>query len=159
MTFICTLDPSGDHDIDVIDSNGEYIVRLAVGFDPESQKTYSLAVALSPQPGGSMELTFNVMSVCQHSGEWHAIWDGLATGAIFSSRDERSLIRAALMACVALLVEQVRPPDVNFVTHTANLPDKALTKFWDVQRIFSELGYHGGRADQYHGRYIWIMTR
>lgn len=159
MTFICTLDPNDDLDIDVIESNEEYVVRLAIGFDSESQKTYSLAVALSPLPGGSMELTFSVLIFCQNSGEWHDIWDGLATSAIFSSKDERNLIRAALMACVTLLIDHVRPHTVNFVTHTAALPNKALVKFFEVQQIFIDKGYAGGRADSYHGRYVWIMTR
>lgn len=159
MAFKCTLDPNEDLNIDVIESNGEFIVRLAVGFDPDSEKTYSISVALSPLPGGCMELSFSVVMYCQHSGDWGDLWDGATTRSVFTSPNDRELIRAALMACIALLVDHVRPEIVSFVTHTPNLPGKALAKFWEVQRIFTDHGYVGGRADPYHGRYVWMMRR
>ena len=159
MSFVCTLDPDEDLDVDVIEANGEFIARLAIGYDSETDKTFSLAVALSPVPGAYMELSFSVVGLCQTSGDWSDFWDGLATKPLFPLKEDRSVIRAALMGCVAMLVDVVRPEIVSMSTHTANLPKLALAKFWEVNRIFADRGYRAGRADSYHGRYVWMMRR
>lgn len=159
MPFVCSLDPDSELDVDVIEANGEFIVRLAIGYDDENGETFSIAVALSPLPGDFMELSFSVISICQASGDWSDFWDGLATKPLIPLHKDRNLIKSAMLSCVAALVDEVRPEIVSMTTHTANLPETALAKFWEVNRIFAERGYHAGRADGYHGRYVWMMRR
>lgn len=141
----------------------DFVVQIPIGFDQDDERVFSLFVALSPPVGaieGEFELIFCLIDTDERSGEEIGrIWDGLHTRRVVAEPEHRTLILDAAFVAIVFLIEQISPSIVHMVTHTPDLPEKALLKFNRIATLFSQNGYRSGQCDRYHGQRIWIMHR
>lgn len=161
--FVSALELDQPIEVSQLEGDGEFIVRIPCGFCSDTDYVYSLFVALSPLAGYAdlpgYELIFSIIEGSLDGRHTRAIWDGNDTKTVIVEAEHRSLIRVAMKTAVFSLITAASPPLVSMTTHTAYLPDNALTKFNEICRIFADMGYQAGRADSYHGRHVWMMTR
>lgn len=146
-----------------LEGNGEFIARVACGYDDETGYVYSLVVALSPLVGQAdlpgFELTFSIIEASDNDSHMREIWDGEDTKLIMADAVHRRVICRVLDIAVAHLIDVSQPKVVSMTTHTANLPTPALRKFNRICTVFRDKGYTAGRVDPYHGHYAWLMER
>lgn len=161
--FICTVAPGEPVPIMVLEGNNEFLARMPVGFDDATGAVYSVFAALSPLIGYAdvpgYECIFSVIEASHDEQHIRECWDGLETQALISDGQHRAVIRNVICMAVDRLVDAAQPGIVSMTTHSSNLPSKALRKFNQICTVFSQKGYKVGRADSYHGRFIWMMER
>lgn len=157
--FVCTLDH--ETPITALHGNGEYIYRAAIGYDTETDHVYSALIIFAPLAGfgdgTGYELVFRIVESSidgTHIEDYH---DGYETKRFIPERSARESICDLVKHVVGAHVDDVRPPAVEMMTHTENLPDAALRKFHQIAAEFRKRGYHAGSADPWHGRWVWMM--
>ena len=161
--FTCVIQADVQIELTILQGDGEYLIRAPIGYDGDDDKVYSLFVALSPLPGYAdipgYELCFSIIEAKSDQSFLRDFWDGLETKRILSDARQRGLVSNLLMVAIQRLVDEAAPGLVHMTTHTPDLPRGALQKFYRIAAMFERLGYESGRADSWHGRYIWMMQR
>jgi hypothetical protein len=160
--FVRGVDADGMIELTTLSVGSDRIVRVGIGFDDETEVTYSAVVAFSPIPGygdGCYELTFALVESSGPDTDICWNYDGLATKGKIPAPADRKLVLAAVLIAVQALIDDVNPAVVEMVTHTPDLPQKALGKFNRIAALFGDRGYMAGKADEWHGRHIWMMKR
>ena len=160
--FVSALDLTGEVCVDKLFGDGEFILRVPIGYDDVEGTVYSVVVALSPLVGYAdlpgYELVFNVTAADEY-GDVVAYWDGSDTAALLAEASLRGRVRALICRLVDMLIDEADPPLVSMTTHRAGLPARALRKYYDICAIFARRGFTAGKADVWHGQHIWMMTR
>jgi hypothetical protein len=161
--FVSAVDLTGEVCLDILKGDGEVIVRVAIGFDPNIELVYSVVIALSPLVGYAdvpgYELVFNIVEAATDGTELRVFWDGRETSALLPEPALRGQVRDLILLCVGTAVDEASPGLVSMTTHSANLPDRALTKYHEICALFHHRGFTAGKADVWHGHHIWMMTR
>ncbi len=162
MTGLTWLLPhDGSLELEVIEGNGEFLVRVALGAVESEGGVLSLVVALSPAPGGvpgEMEQVFHV-TYAQADDSISQYFDGLDTTRLISAPEHRQMTRNALCAATHELIKRAQPESVFFVTHNNHLPDKALVKYEEIADVYRSCGYDARKGDSWHGQHIWMVKR
>lgn len=159
--FICTLDH--ETTITALHGNGEYIYRVAIGYDDVTSYVYSVMVIFAPLAaygdGTGYELVFRVVCASIDGTDTVDYHDGAATKAFMAEPQDRADVVDLIMHLVGIHIDEIKPRAVEMMTHTANLPAPALRKFHNIAAVFRQKGYEAGPADPWHGRWIWMMRR
>lgn len=141
----------------------DFVIQMPIGFNSAEERVFSLFVALSPPAGavvGEFELVFCLIDTDEKTGEeLGRIWDGLHARRILTEHTHRALVLSAILATVHFLIDQISPVRVHMITHSPDLPDKALRKFNRIATLFGQNGYRSGQCDRYHGQRLWIMEK
>ncbi|TPM27176.1 hypothetical protein [Mesorhizobium sp. B2-3-5] len=163
MAFVFVYDENEPLEIIELNGNGEHIARVAIGYDDETDHTYSVVVALSPLPGHGglhdFELVFSIVETYVDSDHSHSFWDGTDTKPFLADAHQRTLTAAIIVTLVSRLIDVVAPDVVTMTTYTSHLPAQALQKFHQIALVFAQKGYNAGEADPWNGQRIWMMTR
>lgn len=160
MPLVCCLSEAVE--ADVFQGDGEAIVTIPIGYDDETHCVYSAVIALSPiigAPNGSYEQVFYLLEYDPDSSTSHEYWDGESTRHFISKKDDRHSVLEAICTATDHLIQLVRPRIVSFMTHTQNLPDRALRKYETVASVYRRAGYDAREGEPYHGRRIWMAER
>lgn len=159
MALICTLDL--ETPITVLHGNGEFIYRVAIGYDDTRDVTYSAMVIFSPLPGygdgTGYELVFRLVESDPDGTHVHDYHDGLQTKEFLISVADRRATFDVICHLIAGHIDDLRPAAVEMTTHTAHLPEPALQKFHQIAAIFRDRGYVAGAADPFLGHMVWMM--
>jgi hypothetical protein len=118
MSFICT---AGDFPPELI--NGDVVIPI--GYDGDSSLQYSILLGFAEMAGGDLEFFWVIVQVDTESGEEIELWSGLDTKVIFG-KDDRILIRTALLTGIEFLLDEDKPDRFFCCTHDSDLPQKAL---------------------------------
>lgn len=160
MAFVSTLDVALAVDVDILRRGGEYVAIAPIGFDDDKGTTYSILVALSPLPGSdTVELIFAVNEADPEGGEPHSWYDGLATRPIIGDRAIRAVVMRLICGCISDLIDIAMPESLSMMTHTPDLPSKALRKYDEIVNVVVSKGYEPGPIEKWHGRLTWTMGR
>lgn len=146
-------------ELTVLSGNNEHIVRIPIGYDDQSDHTFSLVATLSPWTGalpGEFEQTFFIAETAGTEAEIYSYFEPLTVRNFIPNPADRALIRVALLGATEMLIDVAKPSIVTFCTFEPNLPDKALEKFHQIAEIYRKCGYDARKADPYHGRQIWL---
>ncbi|HRK24900.1 MAG TPA: hypothetical protein PLQ11_08095 [Beijerinckiaceae bacterium] len=162
MAFVFSYIP-GQTAGTLISGNGEFIVRVPFAFDDETGDVYSIVGDFAVFPGGG-ELEFEFgFKVIRASPEFEQIdeifWDGQATMPFLSDRGHRAMVLGELFEILRFLIVKIRPQRLVMMTHTANLPKRALVKFQKLVAVMREEGLDARKTDSWNGRHIWIAIR
>jgi hypothetical protein len=157
--FVCTLEH--ETQVTALHGNGEFIYRAAIGYDTNTDYVYSVLVIFAPLPGygdgTGYELVFRVVESSVDGSHIHDYHDGLETRRVISDPLDRASICDLVQHVIVTHIDEFKPPAVEMVTHTENLPASALRKFHQIAAEFGKRGYHAGPADPWHGRWVWMM--
>lgn len=149
--------------VSVLRRDDEFIVQVQIGYDDAAQRVYSLFVTLAPLMGYAdvpgYELVFAVLDASIGGTDIIDHHDGATTRSFLADPLDRARVLALLVQATQLLIDEARPNHVNMVTHSADLPNKALMKFQRLCALFGRNGFTAGKGNSYHGRHIWMMTR
>ena len=163
MAFVCTLEEAAYIDCLISEGEGEFIARMSIGHCDQTGCVYSLFAALSPYIGyidvRGMELVFNIIEAQPDGTHIQIFWEGTESLAVIDNRQHREIIRTALATVVRILIETAKPGMVAFTTRSAELPQKALVKYYQVLDAILQAGYTGGKTDQWNGRHTWMADR
>ena len=161
MTFIFTLQSSGNAGR-VLDGNGEYIAIVPIGYDNESGDVFSIFTAFSPSGGdGPREYEF-IFKVTRANSTFESVvdyWDGLETVSVFPLKSQRQLVFTELCDMLRALISLANPIRLTMMTHTSNLPKKALLKFQKLAIVMREEGFDARRVASMNGSHMWIGIR
>lgn len=161
--FISTLEHGQPISVDTMAGNGEFIVRIPIGYDDDTDAVYSLIVALSSLPGMAdipgYELTFSIVVAAIDGSQISECWDGLEARQFLVDADHRSMVKSLIYQAATHLTAESGANLVHMVTHTSNLPERALVKFNEICAVFRGIGFRAGRGDSWHGQHIWMMER
>jgi hypothetical protein len=121
---------------------------MAIGFDPETEICYFLTTAIDfSEPLNGHEMSFWVSA--EHSnGFEETLWDGTETR--FIRRPDRGLVWQAILLGLRVLVTWIGPERVLMLTIREHLPDRAVQKYLQINRVFVELGYSVTECDPRH---------
>lgn len=156
MAFILSFGEDGP-DTDVIATGSRYFVRMSVGFDPDDEISYFATVCLDFSASiDGYELSF-WLSAEHKNGFEDILWDGEETW--FIKRLERGLIRQAILFAVRLLARKIGPYRVFMLAMRPSLPDRALQKYFEINRVFEQLGYTVTECDPTYGNKCWLIER
>lgn len=160
--FHCALTEFDTLEISVTTNGSSFVAQLPIGYDDETEFRYSALVAMESligYGGDTKELVFCLVEYDPETDALFEIWDGRETR--FKIRDEqhRNAVMSAILQMTQALIDDVKPRVVSMVTHSANLPEKALTKYNRIAAIFHDAGYKAGKTDVWHGRHTWMMER
>tara|TARA_R100000365_G_C2727788_1_gene58683 strand:- start:331 stop:798 length:468 start_codon:yes stop_codon:yes gene_type:complete len=144
-------------------NNGiRYVAQLPVGYDDETLFRYSLFVALGGVAGygdDTKEVIYCLLEHDPHSESIEDIWDSIVARRKVPDASHRAAILSAVCQAIEVLIDEARPNVVTMVTHTPNLPAKALTKYQRVLETVARKGYRVGKTDVWNGCHTWIMER
>lgn len=162
--FVCSLSDGGEVPITVArEDGGEFIARVAVGYEDDTGCVYSTFVAFSPLIGYAdvpgFECTFTIIEAQTDSSHERIFWDGEATKALLGSTEDRARIFQVVLASIGILIDEAQPGLVHMVTHASNLPKKALRKYDDACSVFVSKGYDGRPGNPWNGHHIWMMVK
>ena len=157
MAFVCTLDLTGDLGFNVFSSGVEHAAQCTVGYDDDTDSTFSVLVALSPTVGGDMELSFAVVEA-DLDGHAYEYRNGLDTRNRIRDTDDRAKVLVAACTAVKALIDRFEPMRV-FRCVPATLPEKALRKHLTIHEVFTEAGYTILEVEQVAGTRAWLMER
>jgi hypothetical protein len=154
--FILSFGEDGP-DTDVISTGSRSFIRMAIGFDPETEISYFLTIAIDfAEPLNGHEMSFWVSA--EHSnGFEETLWDGTETR--FIRRPDRGLVWRAILLGVRVLVTWIGPERVLMLAMREHLPDRAVQKYLEINRVFEQLGYSVTECDPRHGKRCWLMER
>ena len=138
--------------------NNEAVATFKIGYDDISELIYSVVVALSPSPLGD-EIVFFVTAAEADQSFVHNYYDGLETKNFLKNEDERRMVRAFTCKTVGFVIDRLKPITACMTTHTADLPEKALTKFDSIIAEFIGRGYLCRESEPYQGRLMWFFDR
>lgn len=160
--FVSTLDPDLGRTLNILKGNGEFVVRVPIGIDPERASVYSLLVAISPMAGYAdipgYELIFSIVEAAVDDPDLNTFWDGADTKHFLPDRQDRRTVRGILLVAAATLIDEAQPKLISMSTHTANLPERALDKFNELCAVFAAKGFKAGKANTWYGRHMWMMS-
>lgn len=162
MAFHLFWNKSENIDFNHMTNGTEGVVTAQFGYDDVTDDTYSLLVSLSPPAGaaeGEYELVFCVIQYDHEEECSYQIWDGLGTKGHFPDPEHRAACLWGACQAARYLIDQHSPQIVSMMTHSPDLPEKALRKYFAVASVFSEAGFTVGQSDPYYGRRIWLMER
>lgn len=161
--FVSALDLTGEAELTVLKGDGECIVRVPIGFDPEADTVFSVFVAMSTLAGYAdvpgFELVFAIVETSLDGAEVRTYWDGRDTRALLAEPDLRAWVRKLILSAVTVLIDELKPNLVSMVTRRRDLPATALIKYHKICALFRSQGFTAGKADPWHGQHIWMMTR
>lgn len=152
----------GEVEVSYLTNQSEAVVTVQIGFDEVTDNTYSLMVCLTPPAGGfegEFEFAFCIIEYDHDEECEYRLWDGLQTRYKIPDPQHRDGCLAILRAAIEILIEEVSPTVVTMITHSPDLPAKALRKYHFVANVFSKGGFTISQPDPYHGRLMWIMER
>jgi hypothetical protein len=154
--FILSFGEDGP-DTDVISTGSRSFIRMAIGFDPETEICYFLTTAIDfVEPLKGYEISFWVSA--EHSnGFEETLWDGSETR--FIRRADRGLVWQAILLGLRVLVTWIGPERVLMLAMREHLPDRAVQKYLQINRVFVELGHSVTDCDPRHGSRCWLMER
>ena len=161
MAFVLADVGSDSVEIDVLSGEVEYIARVALGADDETDEVYSVVVVLLRQPNlppDRMELMFGITRGIEGGDAPEWISDGLTTKVFLKGADRQTALDRICTAAI-VVAEHALPEAITFVTAVPYLPEKALTKYGHICKALRSVGYFGGRGDSYHGSEIWMLKR
>ncbi len=160
--YIPFHDDSDACDLTYITNGNDHIATVQVGYDDETDCTFSVFVSLSPFAGadeGEFELIFCLIEY-DHANEYeYQIWDGLSSKGKIADRSDREMCMSVTGRAVSILIDRASPRVITMNAYSPNLPDKALHKYHYVATICADKGYIVGQPDPYHGRQQWLMER
>lgn len=161
--FIFTVRQGDPIPFTFLKGENEYIVRIPIGFDDDTNAVYSAFVAFSPLTGYAdvpgYECIFSITEASIDEGHLHDFTDGMDTRSIITDPTHRKMIRSLICMAIERLIDESDPGIVSMVTHSADLPVKALSKFSQICSVFRRRGFNAGKADPYHGRHVWMMEK
>ncbi|MBL3571881.1 hypothetical protein BV509_18535 [Rhodovulum sulfidophilum] len=139
----------------------EFLARICIGHDDETNAIYSAFVSLCRQSGHTerYEIRFDVIetSACEDEPDnWCN--DGLQTKR-FLAADHRKTTLNCICTVLQEMVEASEAQELFMMTVTPHLPEKALAKYELICCALRAIGFHAGRDAPYHGTQIWIMKR
>jgi len=156
VAFILSFGEDGP-DTDVIATGSRYFIRMSVGFDPDDEISYFATVSLDFSASlNGHELSFWLSAEHPYGSE-DILWDGKETW--FIKRHERGLIREAILLAIRLLARKIGPERVFMLAMRSSLPDRALQKYLEINRVFGQLGYTVTERDPRYGNKCWLMER
>jgi hypothetical protein len=154
--FILSFGEDGP-ETDVISTGSRSFIRMAIGFDPETEVCYFLTTAIEfVESLNAHELSF-WLSAEHPNGFEETLWDGSETR--FIRRPDRGLIWQAILLGLRVLVTWIGPERVLMLTMREHLPDRAVQKYLQINRVFVELRYSVTECDPRHGNRCWLMER
>jgi hypothetical protein len=156
MAFVRTISPD-DFQFETFKTGNAWLVVVSIGYDDGLDISYSLVVGLEPAAGGAVEYFFQIVEAERETGVEYVYWSGKDTR--FLKQDDRKIVLAALLTATSALLTSARPERVEMITHSPDLPDKALVKHLSIARVFESCGYEVHTADPYHGKRVWWMER
>ena len=133
---------------------GAYQIVINAGRDAALKRTFSVAVGLEPLPTGDLEYFFYIVNMEEGTDAYTSHMSGLETKAFIPALARPAILRAILQATKDLLV-QVNPITVSWTSYDRNLPEKGLTKFQQIVKVFEVVGYRVEEGEPYHGRHHW----
>jgi hypothetical protein len=151
MAFVCTAGKSQPELI------GDSVV-VPIGYDDAEPASYSLLIGFDTLPGGDAEYFFCLIKANHAENTETRYWSGLEV-AKFTSREDRILIRSAVLEGTQLLLNYKAPDRVFCCAHDADPPEKALQKLLLVAVIFKTCGYAVERKPICLGKHSWWMER
>ena len=154
MAFACTI--GGDTHGDLLRVGGDTVILFPVGEDPARGLFYSMSVGLSPLPT-NLEYFFNVIEVVNGGGE-RSIFDSAEVCRIVDKESRVQILDGLLRATKYLLINE-KPKRFIMNTFVADLPEKAMVKYYMLCQLFVDCGYDVTRANSYHGRHQWWADR
>ena len=157
VSFICTVSDI-DPDLRYARRWLAASVLAHIGYDGEAALNFWLMVGLDICPGIGAEFYFNILQVSRRDNVEETLWDARQVRTIIGKPD-RARIRSLLMRAAARLIEVSRPAQFVLTTRDADLPPRALEKYFQLCHVFSRTGYLQLRADAYHGRHFWCFDR
>lgn len=160
--FICVIADGEPFDAAFVEGERDRVMRAALGYDDECGTTYSAVVALTEEAGFAgldrYELAFNIVRSRSDGSHLSTWWDGLRSRGVICRSEHRRLAMGVILAMIEELVDVLKPRELVWTTHEANLPDKALAKYEAIGHGLRERGFEGGRTDPYHGRWCWQFS-
>jgi hypothetical protein len=154
VAFILSFGEDGP-DTQVISDGSRFFIRMMIGFDPEAEISYFLTTALDFSVSISgYELSFWIAGEGLNGLE-EPLWDGTETW--FIGQPNRGLILLAILLSVRVLVPKVKPERVFMIALRDNLPDRAIQKYLEINRVFEERGYSVTECDPRYGNRCWLM--
>jgi hypothetical protein len=121
--FILSFGEDGP-ETDVISTGLRSFIRMAIGFDPETEVCYFLTTAIDfVESLNAHELSF-WLSAEHSNGFEETLWDGSETR--FIRRPDRGLIWQAILLGLRVLVTWIGPERVLMLTMRDHLPDRAV---------------------------------
>jgi hypothetical protein len=146
--FILSFGEDGP-ETDVISTGSRSFIRMAIGFDPETEISYFLTTAIDfVQSLNAHELSF-WLSAEHSNGFEETLWDGSETR--FIRRPDRGLIWQAILLGLRVLVTWIGPERVLMLTMRDTCRIEPC--------VFVELRYSVTECDPRHGNRCWLMER
>jgi len=84
-------------------------------------------------------------------------WDGTETW--FIKRSDRGLILGALLLFVIVLTKNIGPERVLMIAMRAFLPERAVKKYLEINRVLGNMGYSVTENEPIYGNRCWLMER
>lgn len=153
-------DPRGIR-VDGLTSAREHLARVLIGHDDETGAIYSVLGSLTPnviKPGNHWQFEFGIIESTPEFDAPQYINDGAQTQRFLTGAN-RTTVRDIVCLVAVALAEAVKPDTITFMTVVDHLPAKALTKYSHICKALREVGYSGGRGNEFHGNHIWMMIR
>jgi hypothetical protein len=148
MGFVCTATAA---EIELI---GDTVV-VPIGHDDAEPKSYSLLISFDVLPVGHEEFFICLVETNTEDGTEVRYWSGLEVSR-FTSKEDRILIRHALLDGTQRLLEHRSPKRVFCCTHDLDVPVKALTKHVLIAHIFGMFGYNVRHEPKCLGKEILV---
>lgn len=158
--FILSLSlPVNSSAISVSGDDTDMTAICEIGRDDDIEACYSACVSFTRDIGvESYSVRYWLLQRTAEGAE-RSIWDGSEARAFIIHSDDRQVIRATFMACASRLLETFCPARLDMFTYSAELPERALTKFTELANIIVASGYHVTREPPHYGRHAWIFER
>jgi hypothetical protein len=157
MPFSIRIRPEDAH-YDVFQRGNAFLVLANVGYDSDTDRTYSVLLGLEPLAGGDLEYFFCLIEADNVAGTQHEYWSGKDLPQCIDKPSRKPILNLVLRATKALL-NATSPTRVQMSTWDAYLPDRAAHKHFLVARVFEMCGYEVRNGDPYHGKRVWWMER
>lgn len=136
------------------------MVRIEVGYDDQTGAVFSSFTCLATVPGyGDLrhEFVFNIVRATHAESDY--FMDGSETRSTIVDPVHRAYIMNTVCSATNALLDEVRPQEVEMMTYTPNLPERALLKYNRIRRVLDENGYPLETVVNVHGRYIWVFRK
>jgi hypothetical protein len=150
------LDPG--RAFELVQEGDSSIVIARVGDDDISPTTYSLLVALRPEPPGRSAFYFALVAADATGGSDRVFWSGRDV-ARFVDRADRRAILDRLLDATRFLLDVARPREVFRCTHDADVPSAALAKHDAITAVFEAAGYDVASLGKQFGTHAWLARR
>ena len=157
MAFVCTVEFGEEIPLEYFVRDREAVVKCTVGYDDRADTTFSVMAALSPLPGGDLELVFAVLEGAL-DGEINTYRNGLDSRTRIQDPGDRRRVLAAVCTAIDQLVRNYGSDRIVRCV-PANLPERAMVKHVMIHQIFKEAGYLIQDCGVVAGTQGWRMER